>query len=54
MTNFRIYHESASSIKSALTREGKKERKMEVQKFENFEDKRSFFGKIKNIFENFR
>ena len=24
MTNFRIYHESASSIKSALTREGKK------------------------------
>ena len=27
----------------------KKHRKREVQKFENLEDKRSFFGKIKSI-----
>ena len=26
--------------------------KSEVQKFENVEDKRSFFGKIKSIFDN--
>ena len=31
----------------------KKHRKREVQKFENLEDKRSFFGKIKSISDNF-
>ena len=31
----------------------KKEKKKEVQKSENLEDKRSFFGKIKNIFYNY-
>ena len=33
--------------------ERKKEGKSEVQKFDNFEDKRLFFGTTKNIFDNF-
>ena len=38
--------------KTSNGQERKKERKSEVQKFENFEDKRSFSGKIKSSFDN--
>ena len=36
-----------------MTKKGKKERKSDVQKFDNLEDKRIFFGKTKSIFDNF-
>ena len=36
-----------------MTKKGEKERKREVQKFENLEDKRKSFGTIKSIFDNF-
>ena len=36
-----------------MVKKGKKEGKSEVQNFENVEVKRSFFGKIKSIFDNF-
>ena len=45
--NFEIYHKSIS-IKSEMAKKGK-ERECST-KSENLEDKRSFFGKIKNIF----
>ena len=36
-----------------MAKKGKKEGKSEVQKFENVEDERSFFGKIKSVSDNF-
>ena len=41
------------SYKISNDQKRKKKRKSEVQKFDNLEDKRIFFGKIKSIFENF-
>ena len=39
--------------KMSNDKERKIEWKREVQTFENLEDKRSLFGKIKNIFDHF-
>ena len=44
---------STNFYKISNGQERKKEGKNKVQKFENVEDKRSFFGKIKSIFGNF-
>ena len=49
---YSIYHEPTSSLKPAMGKKRKKG-KNETQKFENVEDKRSFFGKIKSVFDMF-
>ena len=47
--NFKIYLGSNSKA----TADGEKEGKMEMQKFQYLDNKKSFLDEIKNIFHNF-